>query len=177
MGQVNVDTTVRLTAPAYPCPPAVMRHRRIWPRARDLPRESLSAVTRTVAELTRSRQRASTKEARAQPMSRTASVPDCQSFSGVVFERPSDDAQPGNVFVVHRYRPGQLRAELLALRHRAGLADVRDDQGIGDDAFRASREAVAVGQVFDAVVPNTARSSQSRCAERPTSALPRTGRR
>jgi hypothetical protein len=41
--------------------PAVMRHRRIWPRARDLPRESLSAVTRTVAELTRFRQRASTK--------------------------------------------------------------------------------------------------------------------
>jgi hypothetical protein len=94
-------------------------------------------------------------------MSRTASVPDCQSFSGVVFERPSDDAQPGDVFVVQRYRPGQLRAELLAFRHRAGLADVRDNKGIGDDAFRVAREAVAVGQVFDAVVPNTAVFSKS----------------
>jgi len=94
-------------------------------------------------------------------MSRTASVPDCQSFSGVVFERPSDDAQPGDVFVVQRYRPGQLRAELLAFRHRAGLADVRDNKGIGDDAFRVAREAVAVGQVFDAVVPNTAVLSKS----------------
>jgi hypothetical protein len=49
--------------------------------------------------------------------------------------------------------PGQLRAELLVLR----LADVGDDEGIGYDAFRVAREAVAIGQVFDAVVANTER--------------------
>jgi hypothetical protein len=30
-------------------------------------------------------------------------------------------------------------------------------KAIGDDAFRVAREAVAVGQVFDAVVANTER--------------------
>jgi hypothetical protein len=68
----------------------------------------------------------------------------------------TDDANPGDVFVVHRHRR-TARSELLALRHRAGLADVRDDGGIGDGAFRVAREAVAVGQVFNAVVANTER--------------------
>jgi len=61
------------------------------------------------------------------------------------------------MFVVDRNRPREFRTKLFALRRRAGLADVRDDEGIGDDAFRVAREAVAVGQVFDAVVANTER--------------------
>src|ERR1700730_7448584 len=48
-------------------------------------------------------------------------------------------------------------ATLLALRHGAGLADVRDHKGILDNAFRMALEPIAVRQIFDEVVTNSQR--------------------
>jgi hypothetical protein len=78
-------------------------------------------------------------------------------FRHTVFERPGDDAQPCHMLVVYRNRPGEFGAKLLSLRHRAGLADVRNDESIRDNAFRVALETIAVRQVFDEVVTNSQR--------------------
>src|SRR6516165_12316917 len=74
-----------------------------------------------------------------------------------VFDRPGDDTQPGHMLVVDRHGPGELRAALLALWCRAGLADVGDDKSIWQDAFCMTDKAVAVRQVLDEVVAHPQR--------------------
>jgi hypothetical protein len=56
--------------------------------------------------------------------------------------RPLDltDAQAGHMLVVDQDRSRGLRATRLALRRRAGLADVRNHESIRDGAFRMAHE-------------------------------------
>src|SRR5437667_5357368 len=69
-----------------------------------------------------------------------------------VFQRPGDDADAAHMLVVDRHRPGQFGTALLALRHSAGLTDIRDDEGIRCDAFGMAHHAVAARQILDQVV-------------------------
>src|SRR5271166_3929927 len=75
-----------------------------------------------------------------------------------IFERPGNDAQAGHMLVVDRNRPGELGATLLALRRRAGLADIGDKKSIRHDAFRVAHETIAVWQILDHPIANAERS-------------------
>src|SRR5262249_40114049 len=72
-------------------------------------------------------------------------------------QRPGDDADAAYMLVVDRYRPRQFGAALLALRRRAGLADIRDDEGVGRDALGVAHQPVAARQILDQVVAHAAR--------------------
>ena len=61
------------------------------------------------------------------------------------------------MLVIDRHRPGQLGAALLALRHRAGLADIRDDEGVRRDAFGMAHHPVAARQILDQVIAHPER--------------------
>src|SRR5260370_27956737 len=62
------------------------------------------------------------------------------------------------MFVVDRNRPRELGATLLALRRRAGLADIGDQKSIRNDAFRMAHETVAVWQILEHPITHAERS-------------------